>query len=179
MKIDKKAYEVYYAMFFSGQKILDVGSGLGLAPLVGKRFFPGTRFVGVDISQGMIDQAKMLRQRAGEKVSFIKCDRMSLPRGAYNADQVWIKDPSDFNTAMIQAHSVLKPGGIVKIIGSVSNLKTQKAIDRCKRDFENEFASNGYSKPILRIVPIGKNLWQVFILSRKGSHCPHCRHSAH
>lgn len=119
MKIDKKAYEVYYAMFFSGQKILDVGCSAGhfLAHCSRESW-------GVEI-----DEEKLRTAREGS-LNVKKCDldREKLPFSDSTFDAVnstfvleHLRNPFKCFSEMLR---VLKKGG--KFIIRVPNIKYHK-----------------------------------------------------
>jgi SAM-dependent methyltransferase len=66
-------------------RLLDVGCGTGRLLRAAAVEFPRTRLVGVDISAGMLAQARAL---AGEREEFVRADSASLPFGAAEFDVV-------------------------------------------------------------------------------------------
>jgi ubiquinone/menaquinone biosynthesis C-methylase UbiE len=73
------------------KRVLDLGTGTGLAAFVAARRFPGAEVVGVDLAPGMVDQARRnTPPELAERVSFEQADAADLPfeDGAFDLVQL-------------------------------------------------------------------------------------------
>lgn len=113
----------------AGERILDLGCGT--ARLTGELAaqFPGARFVGLDVSQAMLAEAR----RAGNNdVAFVRADGAALPfvsafDAVFSAATFhWIEDHATLFAAI---HTALKPGGrVIAQCGGGPNL--ERLLDR-------------------------------------------------
>jgi len=121
-------------------RVLDVGTGPGRLPLAICRTLPDVRVVGVDISSGMVAQArKNVAQASGSAaIEIIEAAAASLPFPDDSFEAVvstgvmhhW-KDPAaDLN----EIHRVLKPGGYALLYDLVRKLPPAVA-QQARRDF--------------------------------------------
>ena len=92
--------------------ILDVGTGTGYLARKAKFFFPEAMVVGLDFSDGMIQQAR----KSEEHIEWILADATGLPFKPHTFDVVvsnlayqWVKN---LNGAFKLSHQVLKDDGI-------------------------------------------------------------------
>jgi ubiquinone/menaquinone biosynthesis C-methylase UbiE len=73
------------------KRVLDLGTGTGLAAFVAARRFPEAEVVGVDLASGMVDQARQLTPpELSARVSFEQADAARLPfeDGAFDLVQL-------------------------------------------------------------------------------------------
>lgn len=115
--------------------ILDVGTGTGLVALRAARLLSGGRVIGIDHSQGMIEQAcaKARRSSVGEFVIFRRSDAEQLDFSDQSFDVVLslyalfhFPDPL---RALAEMYRVLRPGGRVVIgVGSGPTPVSRKGI---------------------------------------------------
>jgi SAM-dependent methyltransferase len=103
-----------------GQRALDVGSGTGhLFPVLSEA---GYAIVGLDISPGMLKQA---RAKFGTIHNLVRGDAMRIPFGNESFDVVCsyatLHLVSDSQTALKEMHRCLRPGGLL-IIGALNGL---------------------------------------------------------
>jgi demethylmenaquinone methyltransferase / 2-methoxy-6-polyprenyl-1,4-benzoquinol methylase len=93
----------------SGERILDVAAGTGTSSVALSR--SGATVVGVDISPGMLDEAR----RRYADVEFIQANAESLPFEANSFDAVTIsfglRNVTQPRVALDEFYRVLKPGG--------------------------------------------------------------------
>lgn len=111
-----------------GERILDLGCGTGRLTAELADAFPRVRFVGADLSQGMLEEAR----RSSTGVAYVRADATALPvAGAFDAVFSaaafhWVPDhPRLFR----EIHRALKPGGrLLAQCGGGPNL--QRLLDR-------------------------------------------------
>jgi demethylmenaquinone methyltransferase/2-methoxy-6-polyprenyl-1,4-benzoquinol methylase len=107
----KQAYELDER---KSERVLDVATGTGdVAFEIRKAGVP--EVVGLDVSTGMIDEARRKAQKGGEGVSFVVGDGMDLPFADGSFDAVTIsfglRNMPDYAKAVREMARVLKPGG--------------------------------------------------------------------
>ncbi|MBI1973579.1 hypothetical protein HYS54_02085 [Candidatus Micrarchaeota archaeon] len=103
----------------AGERVVEIGCGLGATCLMGKHFHPKALFRGFDTNEYLIQKARLLRRRAGVKgVAFDSSTTNTAVRAA-SVDQVWLESPVDLASRLIESGRILKPGGVVKIAASV------------------------------------------------------------
>jgi trans-aconitate 2-methyltransferase len=114
----------------SGERILDLGCGTGRLTSELAGCFPEARFVGADLSQAMLSEAR----RTGAGVAFVRANGLSLPfvgafDGVFSAATFhWITDHA---ALFRQIHAALKAGGrLVAQCGGGPNL--QRLLDRAR-----------------------------------------------
>ena len=117
-----KFRDIYPALFYQkivdmglcikGQRVLDLGTGTGVLPR--NLYRHGAEFVGADISENQIEQARRLSTEAGMKISYIvsPAETVDFPDGCFDvitACQCFIY----FDKAVIgqKLHRLLKDGG--------------------------------------------------------------------
>jgi len=110
-----------------GMTVLDIGTGPGAIPLNLKRLFPGTHFIGLDISKDMISMAKGCAARSGLHLPVLAGDGQSLPFGTDKADCViclFAMHHMDHPDRLLsEIDRVLKPGGALLIIDFRRDIK--------------------------------------------------------
>lgn len=102
-------------------KILDVGTGVGVLPIVSS-FLKPARYVGVDFTKEMVDEARKNIRRMGSNVEVIRADisneKHSFPIKSETFDQAWMRGMEpwlfyEYKT-IDEIRRVLKPGGVLK-----------------------------------------------------------------
>lgn len=95
--------------------VVDLGCAAGAATRPLARRFRGARIVGVDLSRGMLTEARAARGWF-TKASFVEADAAALPLAPASVDVVfsnlllpWIADPADVATEVAR---VLRKGGL-------------------------------------------------------------------
>ncbi len=104
-----------------GQRLLDVGCGLGDAALsLGEDLGAGGEVVGVDASAAMIAGARGRADGAQCRVRFVVGDALALDESTSRFDVVrserclqWLTDPE---TAVAEMARVVRPGGLVSLL---------------------------------------------------------------
>ena len=103
----------------AGARVLDMGTGTGLVALwAAQQVGPGGHVVGVDLSEGMLLEAKRKAVAANlTNLTFIQADaeRVSLPAASFDfvfcaSALVLMDDPA---RALANWYALLKPGGII------------------------------------------------------------------
>jgi ubiquinone/menaquinone biosynthesis C-methylase UbiE len=105
---------------YPGQQVLDAGTGTGEdAQEVAKLVVPGGQVVGLDMSQIMIDEARLRMQDPSLPLRFVQGDIQHLPFEAATfdrcyADRIFIHLP-DPRAVLAELVRVTKPGGRILI----------------------------------------------------------------
>jgi ubiquinone/menaquinone biosynthesis C-methylase UbiE len=99
------------------ERILDLGTGSGVAALMLARRFPEARVIGVDISEAMIGLARgKLDEDLSERVEFAVADAAHLPYESASFDLVaQVSVPVFFD----EIARVLAPGGHAVVVSSL------------------------------------------------------------
>jgi ubiquinone/menaquinone biosynthesis C-methylase UbiE len=99
------------------ERILDLGTGSGVAALWLARRFPGARVTGVDLSEAMIEVARgKLDGELSGRVEFAVADAAKLPYGPESFDLVaQVSVPVFFD----EIARVLAPGGHAVVVSSL------------------------------------------------------------
>jgi len=95
-----------------GQRVLDLGTGTGVLPRNLYRY--GADFIGVDISENQIKQARLLSKEAGMKIDYVvaSAENFVFPDNSFDvvtACQCFMY--FDKTIALPRIHNVLKPSG--------------------------------------------------------------------
>ena len=95
-----------------GQRVLDVGTGTGVLPRNLYKY--GAQFIGSDISENQIEQARMLSQEAGMDISYVisSAETVDFPDNYFDtvmACQCYVYFDKDIIFSKI--HRILKPLG--------------------------------------------------------------------
>jgi trans-aconitate 2-methyltransferase len=121
----------------AAERILDLGCGTGRLTTELAVSFPDVRFVGADVSQAMLTEAR----RANPGLACVRTDGSALPfAGAFDAvfsaaTFHWI---SDHAALFRNVHAALRPGGrLVAQCGGGPNL--QRLLDRAHDLMDTEF----------------------------------------
>jgi SAM-dependent methyltransferase len=93
------------------KRVLDLGTGTGLAAFIAARRFPEAEVVGVDLADGMLEQARQSTppELAG-RVSFQQADAQRLPFEAASFDLLQLANMIPFFDELAR---VVAPGGCV------------------------------------------------------------------
>jgi ubiquinone/menaquinone biosynthesis C-methylase UbiE len=102
----------------SGQKVLDVATGTGLVALNAAKIVNHGQVIGVDISPGMLYQAKQKQLLEGlDNVKFLEADGENLAFDYSNFDIILCSLAlcylTDIPTALKQWYKFLKPSGVL------------------------------------------------------------------
>ena len=67
-----------------GQKVLDIGTGTGVLP--GNMYRYGAKWIGTDISENQIEQAKLLASEKGMDIEFFTCqaEKVDYPDNTFD-----------------------------------------------------------------------------------------------
>jgi ubiquinone/menaquinone biosynthesis C-methylase UbiE len=90
------------------ERVLDVGTGTGVAAIALARWFPDADVTGLDLSPGMVAEA----ERKGGRVRFVVGDASRLPFADSSFDVVVLVNAIPFFDEIAR---VLVPGGIVAV----------------------------------------------------------------
>jgi ubiquinone/menaquinone biosynthesis C-methylase UbiE len=139
--------------------LLDVATGTGRLPLALLRERFRGRIVGLDLSRGMLRQARRKLQPYGEQVSLIRHDACRLPFDDETFDAVTCLEALEFMPrpleVLAEMRRVLAPGGTLLLtnrVGREAHLLPRRAIPR--QAFEQHLAAYPLS-----VVEIRR--WQV------------------
>jgi len=111
----EKLYELGIGL--SRQKILDIATGTGVLPRNMQKYSPS--FVGIDIAENQIKQAKFLSENAGLDIEYLTCAAEDLPFEKESFDAVtacqcfWY---FDIDKLLNNVHNVLKKDGLFAIL---------------------------------------------------------------
>ena len=100
-----------------GQKVLDIGTGTGVLPRNMYRY--GAKWIGTDISENQIEQAKLLAAEKGMDIEFFTCpaEEVDYPDGSFDVITVcqciWYLDAKIIAGRFSR---MLKPGGKLLIL---------------------------------------------------------------
>lgn len=130
-------------------KVLDVCTGTGAVALRVAEQFPASRVTGIDLSVGMLNQARV---KAGQKqlanVDFIEMDldHLSFPSAHFDVAtcSFGLFFLPDMQAALTNIKSVVKPGGCIVISSFVDN-----AFEPFSDIFLNRYQSYGKEVPAL------------------------------
>lgn len=163
-------------------KILDVGCGIGRHSIeLAKR---GYKVIGIDISKGMLEEAKRRARDAGVEVEFIKADATKFKRkeefdaaiclceGAFSLLGL-NEDPIEHDLTILQnVYDSLKPGGkfLLTVLSALGRVKETTNEDIMKGSFEPHAMTffeeietpNGKKFPIKERVYVPTELYLMF-----------------
>ena len=100
-----------------GQKVLDIGTGTGVLPRNMYRY--GAKWIGTDISENQIEQARLLAAEKGMDIEFFTCpaEEVDYPDGTFDVITVcqciWYLDAKIIAGRFAR---MLKPGGKLLIL---------------------------------------------------------------
>lgn len=94
----------------NGQTILDIGTGTGVLPRNMRGF--GAKWIGTDISENQIEQAKILSQGTDIEYLALPAEDLDFPDSSFDVitacQCIWY---FDHDKVMPKLHKMLKPGG--------------------------------------------------------------------
>ena len=95
-----------------GQRVLDIGTGTGVLPRNLYKY--GAEFIGADISENQIEQARRLSKEAGMNISYVasSAETVDFPDNYFDvvtACQCYVY--FDKNALFPKIHNILKPSG--------------------------------------------------------------------
>ncbi|NYZ80149.1 class I SAM-dependent methyltransferase [Candidatus Micrarchaeota archaeon] len=124
-----------------GQKVLDIASGSTITPMVAERLTKA-EYHAVDLSREMLKQSEKLGSSRVSKAQGL-AEKLPYKSGVFN--EVWMENPDRLEGESIrEAHRVLKPGGVFKIV-----IHIDKPIDKIA--FGKAFNSVGFSVEIQQL----------------------------
>lgn len=100
-----------------GQKVLDIGTGTGVLPR--NMYRHGAKWIGTDISENQIEQARLLSSKEGMDIEFYVCpaEEVDYPDGTFDVITVcqciWYLDAKVITGRFAR---MLKPGGKLLIL---------------------------------------------------------------
>jgi ubiquinone/menaquinone biosynthesis C-methylase UbiE len=122
------------------KRVLDLGTGTGLAAFVAARRFPAAEIVGVDLAPGMVDQARLKTPPVlAERVRFEVADAARLPFEDRTFDLVQLANMIPFFDELAR---VTAPGGhVVLSFSAGSETPIWVPAERLRR----ELGAHGFS----------------------------------
>lgn len=98
--------------------VLDLATGTGEVALALARRLPQARISGLDISDGMLEQARA--KKGAEGIEFICADGLStgLPENTFDAITIayGVRNYADLAAGLAEMHRILRPGGKVCVL---------------------------------------------------------------
>lgn len=139
-----------------GIQVCDLGCGEGVATILMAEAFPGSRFVGLDISRDAISNAA---EAAGKKglgnVRFVVADAAALKdakdlseRFDYVTAFDSIHDQTQPLEALQGAHSILAPGGVFSMVDIAARTNLRDNLDHSMAPFL-------YTVSLMHCLPVG------------------------
>ncbi len=148
-------YELVERLKF-GIRVCDIGCAEGIAVMLMAEAFPKSEFVGLDISEEAIEKAiEAARDQKLHNVSFLRMDTVNLKKQSeflnffdYVTAFDSIHDQTQPMEALINAHAILKEGGLFSMVD----------IDANSRLIENKDHPMGpflYTVSLMHCMPVG------------------------
>ncbi|KAF1754176.1 hypothetical protein GCK72_020736 [Caenorhabditis remanei] len=144
----------------TGVRVLDVGCGGGLHVRLLAEHFPNSTFVGLDITEKAIEQAKLYKKSDGsdfKNLEFVVGDAGKMPKDWTDSfDLVLLfgscHDQMRPDLCLLEVHRVVKPDGIVAVtdVDGSSNVHTD-------RETYGKMAAMKYGGSMLHCLPVGSN----------------------
>ena len=190
---DAAAWQAYIQQFIPEKKqlnVLDVGTGPGFLAILMARL--GHNVMGIDSSDGMIQEARQNAARAGVFVDFSVADAQNLPFASEKFDLVLSRNLTwnlpDVAAAYQDWQRVLRPGGLLlnfdSDYGAVRFTQTAKDEENIHHDIDNALLRECEDlKAALKISRKCRPAWDMQCLENLGFHACTCqrdiRHLVH
>ena len=170
-----KYRDIYPPLFFEkvagrglcikGQKVLDLGTGTGVVPRSMYHF--GAEWIGSDISENQIAQAKVLAERAGMRIEFIvsSAEDIDYPDGSFDvitACQCFFY--FDYDVVIPKLARLLKDGGKLVILFMAwvpSEDEIAKASEDLVLKYNPVWTGAGYERKPVFIPEIAKEYFDI------------------
>ena len=170
-----KYRDIYPPLFFEkvagrglcikGQKVLDLGTGTGVVPRSMYHF--GAEWIGSDISENQIAQAKALAERAGMRIEFIvsSAEDIDYPDGSFDvitACQCFFY--FDYDVVIPKLARLLKDGGKLVILFMAwvpSEDEIAKASEDLVLKYNPVWTGAGYERKPVFVPEIAKEYFDI------------------
>ncbi len=124
MQIDKiwRRNVVKLVSKFESRKIVDLATGTGDLAIAIAKAIPQAKIVGIDLSQGMLDEAKrkIEAQSLGDRISLICASAEELPLNDDQYDTITVafgvRNFGDIEAGLSEIHRALRPGGHLVVL---------------------------------------------------------------
>ena len=181
--------EVFYTRLIEkglcvkGQRVLDIGTGTGVLPRNLYKY--GAEFIGVDISENQIEQARYLSEKAGLDISYIvsAAETVDFPDNYFDtitACQCYIYFNKD--TLFQKMHSILKPSGYFCILYFVYLPNESEIVFNSEKlilKYNPSWSASGATRWIYDLPEEAKGLFEVEEASLYDISVPFTRESWH
>lgn len=125
--------------------VLDLGTGNGILLVQNRRHNPSCKLIGVDFSQGMLDQARRNIEELGMEAKLIKCDLTEIPLEDNSVDYIISNNSlhhvNNKGRLYSEIYRLLKTNKI--LVYSDSHDAPDMEFDKAKQDWlmkDNDFA---------------------------------------
>jgi SAM-dependent methyltransferase len=139
-----------------GIQVCDLGCGEGVATILMAEAFPGSRFLGLDISQDAISKACVAAEKRGlDNIRFVVVDAATLrDTGVLSGrfDYVTAFDSIHDQTQPLEAlkgvHDILAPGGVFSMVDIAARTNLRDNLDHSMAPFL-------YTVSLMHCLPVG------------------------
>lgn len=101
-------------------RVLDIATGTGDVAIALAKAIPGASITGLDLSEGMLERARVKAGAQGRKIGFVRGDALDtgLPAGSYDLITVayGVRNYADLHKGLAEACRLLRPGGHLLIL---------------------------------------------------------------
>lgn len=144
-----------------GTRLLDVGTGTGTLAIEAARRFPGARVTGLDLSQGMLDQAAEGAGAAGvgDRIGWVEAAAAGaeaiLGDGRFDAvvSSFALQLVPDRGAALASIRRLLRPGGILAFVTWSENAKPDPLESGFNAALAAVLAATGLPAPVVATPP--------------------------